>query len=202
MADETVVENARRPKKDKCIRTYLDAEGNELGSRAKNEAAAVRLEVAEASWDRTLSFADMPEAVRAAAALYGAVNSITNTIGKAGMSSQDMVDALEGRIEAIFDNGIWAEGAQGGPRTNDVLEAVCRWYAGKKGDVTDEWKATMKGKLAEDKAFNENLRGRPEIAVLIETIRMERQAERLKKATEKAQAGAPAEGGSLEDLLG
>lgn len=197
-SDAEVVENARRPKKDKCIRVYLNAEGEEIGSRAKNEAASVKLSVSEASWETVLHYADMPEQVRAAAALYGAVNSITNTIGKAGMSAQDMVDALEGRIEAIFENGVWAEGAQGGPRTNDVLEAACRWYAERKGEVPDEWKANMKTKLAEDKAYNEALRARPEIAVIIETIRLERQSERLKKAQA---AQAPTEGPSVEDLL-
>lgn len=203
MSDTETVDNSTRAKtrKDKCIRTYLDAEGNDLGSRAKNEARAVKLVVAEAEWETTLSYDDMPESVRAAAALYGAVNSITNTIGKAGLSALDMVEALEGRIENIFESGVWAEGAQGGPRTNDVLEAVCKWFTEKKGPeaVTDEWKANMRQKLADDKSYNEAIRAKPEIALIIESLRMERQAERLKKAKEKA---ATAESSDLEDLLG
>lgn len=197
MADETVVESARR-KKDKCLRTYFNAEGEELGTRAKNDARSVRLQVPAASYDRTLSYDDMPEAVRAAAALYGAVNSITNTIGNAGLSAAEIVENLETRIENIWENGVWAEGAQAGLRTNDVLEAVTRFYVSRGGDASAEWKAKKKQQLSEDKTYNETMRSRPEIAVLIETIRMERQAERLKKAQEKA---GTTDSGDLDDLL-
>lgn len=197
-SDSEVVENGRGKRKDKCIRTYIDAEGEALGSRAKNEARAVKLEVKDADYEVTLSYDEMPESVRCAAALYGAVNSITNTIGKAGMSAADMVEALEDRIAAIWTDGVWAEGAQGGPRTNDVLEAVCRWYTDKKGPVTEEWKANMKQKLADDKPYADAIKAKPEIGLIIESIRMERQAERLAKAKAKAEGQ---ESEDLDDLL-
>jgi hypothetical protein len=192
--------NGKRKRQEKCIRTYLNEAGEDIGTRAKNEARAVRLQVPEAGYDETLRYEDMPEPVRAAAALYGAVNSITNTIGKAGISAQEIVDNLESRIEAIFTNGVWAEGAQTGPRTTDVLDAMCRLFTDRGGDVTEEWKAAKRQKLAEDKAYADAMRAQPEIAVLIETIRMERQADRLKKAKE-ALEGGKASTTELDDLL-
>lgn len=196
-SDSEVVEKKKRP--EKCIREYINAEGEVIGSRAKNEARAVKLTVPEANWSETLSYDDMPEQVRAAAALYGAVNSITNTIGQKGISAQEIVDNLEARIENIFTSGVWAEGASTGPRTTDVLEAICRLYASRGGDVTEEWKEAKRKKLSDDKAYADAMKAQPEVAVLIETIKMDRQAERLKAAQAAVQGKAPTT--DLDDLL-
>lgn len=195
---ETVESKRKRP--EKCIREYLDENGEVIGSRAKNEAKAVRLKVPDADWESDiLRFDDMPEQVRAAAALYGAVNSITNTIGQKGISAQEIVENLEARIENIFVSGVWAEGASTGPRTTDVLEAICRLYASRGGDVTEDWKESKRKKLADDKAYADAMKAQPEVAVLIETLRMERQAQRLEAAKAKAQGKAPTT--DLDDLL-
>lgn len=200
-SDSEVVSEAegKRKRPEKCIRVYLNEAGEDIGSRAKNDARAVHLKVPEADWEYTLKYDAMPEAVRPAAALYGAVNSITNTIGQKGISAQEIVENLEARIENIFTSGVWAEGASTGPRTTDVLEAICRLYADRGGDVTEEWKAAKRQKLADDKAYADAMKAQPEVAVLIETLRMERQVDRLNAAKAKAQGKASTT--DLDDLL-
>lgn len=182
VADETTASKGKRIEKVK--REYLDADGKVIGARCVNEAHAVTITLVKSNYAVTLDASKMAPDVLRAAALYGAANSITNTVGKAGLSDAEMEEALFDRYSRIFEDGVWAEGATG-PRTTDLLEALIRYRRSQNAEHGAEWQEKMKTRL-QDEAYAKEIRSRDFIAVHLESIKLERQQARLRAAQEKA----------------
>lgn len=193
VSDETA--GAEKKRVEKISRMYLDEKGGEIGARCTNDAHAVRITLVKSGYSLILNAKDLHPDVARAAALYGAANSITNTAGKKGLTDAEMQEAITDRYERIFDDATWAEGATG-PRTSDLFEAVMQLYTSRDGQATEEWQAGMKRKLAEDEAFATSMKGRKDVLVIVEGLKLARQQARL----QKAQASLTAEDEAPLDL--
>lgn len=187
VGDETTAAKGKRIEKVK--RVYLDAEGKDIGPRCTNDAHAVSITLVKNGYAVILEAAKMNPDVLRAAALYGAANSITNTVGKAGLSDSEMEEALYDRYSRIFEDGVWAEGATG-PRATDLLEALVRLRKSQNAECGQEWQDRMRERL-QDEAFAKELKSRSAIMVHLEAIKLERQQARLKAAQEKAGGSQP-----------
>lgn len=184
MAETTEATTARS---EKCSREFYNAAG-EKSARAGLETTGVILRLVGADdFSLDIPYDSLTPEVARAAALFGVVTTVTNTIGRKGMTTDEMIEALEARAETLM-NGVWTAERASGPRTSDVLTALIRYRESKGAAVTDEWKADMAKRLAEDADFAADVRSRPAVAVLVETIKLERQQDRIAKA--KAKAGA------------
>lgn len=193
MAETTEATAARS---EKCTREFYSASG-EKSARAGLESTGVILRLAGVDdFALDIPYADLSPEVARAAALFGVVTTVTNTIGKKGMTTDEMIEALEARTETLL-SGIWTAERASGPRTSDVLTALIRYRESKGATADDAWKANMAKKLAEDADFAADVRSRPAVAVLIETIKLERQQERIKKAKEKAHDTTPTDDSDL-----
>lgn len=184
MAETTEV-TAASARAEKCTREFY-ATGGEKSARAGLESVGVVLRLAGVDdWSLDIPYDSLTPEVARAAALFGVVTTVTNTIGKRGMTTDEMIEALEARAETLM-NGVWTAERASGPRTSDVLLAFVR-YRESKGVATDDaWKASMAKRLVDDPDFAADVKSRPAIAVLVETIKLERQQERIAKAKAKA----------------
>ena len=181
---------------EKSIREFYNAAG-EKSARAGLETTGVVLRLAGVDdFSLDIPYDSLTPEVARAAALFGVVTTVTNTIGKKGMTTDEMIEALEARAETLM-NGIWTAERASGPRTSDVLTALIRYRESKGAAVTDEWKADMAKRLAEDTDFAADVRSRPAVAVLVETIKLERQQDRIAKAKAKAGEATPTDDADL-----
>ena len=193
MAETTEATAARA---EKCTREFYTA-GGEKSARAGLESVGVILKLAGVDdWQLDVAYDALTPEVARAAALFGIVTTVTNTIGKKGLTTDEMIEALEARAETL-QSGIWTAERASGPRTSDVLTALIRYRESKGAAVTDEWKAKMAKQLAEDADFAADVRSRPAVAVLIETIKLERQQDRINKAKAKAGEVTPTDDSDL-----
>ena len=194
MAETTEATAARA---EKCTREFYSADG-EKSARAGLATTGVILRLAGVDdFALDIPFDALSPEVQRAAALFGVVTTVTNTIGKKGMTTDEMIEPLEARAETLT-SGIWTAERASGPRTSDVLLALVRYRESKGAQVDDAWKADMAKRLADDADFAADVKSRPAVAVLIETIKLERQQERIAKAKAKV-TDAPATDDS--DLL-
>lgn len=189
MSDTTTVTdvetNGKRKREEKIARMYFNATGGEIGPRCNNEAHAIKITLVKSGYSITLQAKDFNPDVLRAAALYGAANSITNAVGAKGLTEGEMRTALDDRYARLFEDGVWSEGATG-PRTSDVFEAMKAVYLERGGEPTQDWEDKTKKKLADDPAYNKAMREKPAIAVVIESLKLQRQAAKLAAAEAEA----------------
>lgn len=192
-----------RKRAEKTKRTFLDASGIET-PRANLNSVAGRITFVESGETLDFSYDDLTPEVSRAAALFGIMTSVTNTVGRADMSAAEIYEAAENRLKTIVEDGLWTSDRQSGPASNIILEAIAR-RNGKKGlPFTDEDRARYHARLSDEKEGNEfkaKILAQPSVRVEYEAIKAERQAERLKRLQAKAAAAeSDAEPDDLADL--
>jgi hypothetical protein len=198
----------RTRKGEKLVRQFFD-EAGVISPRARLNSIGVRIIVVE---DKqvdvkngvTLLYTDLKPEVARAAALYGFMNSASNTCGKAGMTTQEMLTALRDRREVIVDEGTWTTESHDGPRTNDIIEALIRKERAAGRTLSEEHIATFREKLRDEDngaAFKALVLSDAVTDMHHRAIKAERAAEALAKAKAKAEADEAKPSVTIEDLL-
>lgn len=191
------VRGSGRKRAPKCERTFLDKEGNSHG-RSFEAVHAVKFVFLETDHELVMGLDELPEGVLRAAAAFGINTSVGNTFG-AISDPDDAIEAAEERWETL-KSGRWSAERETGPRTSDLIEAVCRAREERGQPVADDFRDNLRAKFA-DPAYVKAVEGDPRIAVHVAAIRKERAEDRARKAQERAAAAGDA-GGAADELLG
>lgn len=186
MNDVTTGAASTRTRAEKTKRLFLTASGEATPRAGLESVAGKIIFVGAEDSPLTFKYDDLSPEVARAAALFGIMTSVTNTVGRADMSLADMYEAAEARLAAIVDEGRWSAERESGPRTNDLIEAARRWYAERNKPFTDEMAAAMQAKLADEKSGPDyRTQLQRNVAVHFAAIKAERAAERAAKAKER-----------------
>lgn len=192
MAD-TMNADARQKKAAKCDRIFLDQEG-EPHSRAFTEVVAVKLlfHATPTSAERSLvmNLDDVPPGVMRAAAAFGINTSVGNTFG----AERDPNEAYQLACDrwATLREGDWSADRQTGPRTSDLVEALCRYSATQGHTVDEAFRARLKQKCG-DEAQRKAWESNAQVQVHLMALRKERAEENARKALEAASAAGEAQ---------
>lgn len=188
-----------RKRAEKTKRTFIDSDGNET-PRANLKSVGGRIEFVKTGHTIDFAYEDLTTEVARAAALFGIMTSVTNTVGRADMSEQDMIEAAEARLDTIVKDGMWSAERQSGPANSDLIEAYARRNAKMGIAFTDQNRADVAAKLADEEtgaAARQKLLSYDSVRIEFEAIKAERAAARLAKLKEKA-AGKPADEGEID----
>ena len=193
--NDTTTASTSRTRQEKTKRLFIDSKG-EAHPRAGLDSVAGQITFIN-SGEPPLEFryADLSPEIQRAAALFGIMTSVTNTVGRADMSLDEMVEAATDRLRSIVEDGKWSAGPQSGPRTSDLIEAARRWYSERNREFTSDMEATMTAKLSDEVSgpeYRANLM--KSVAAHFAAIKAERAAERAAKAKDRS---AP----EVDDLL-
>lgn len=183
-----------RKRAEKTKRLFLN-EAGEAFPRANLESVAGKVIFVGTGEELTFRFEDLSPEIARAAALFGIMTSVTNTVGRADMSEDEMIEAAAARLSSILEDGRWSAERQSGPRTSDLLEAASRWYAERGKQFTEEMRQQMQAKLADEEtgtSYRANLMAN--VAAHFHAIK----AERAQARAEKAKTAGSAE---VDDLL-
>lgn len=190
-----VVGDGDSKRAEKTKRLFLDESG-EATPRASTKSVAGRVVFVDSN--ATLEF-DIRELEKAhpgvvrAAALFGIMTSVTNTVGKKGMTADEMFEAAKDRLGVIMEDGEWASAREGGPRSNDLILAAVRMYADTGKVLTEELQGKMRAMLQDENTgatYRETLNANKQLMAALATIRAERATELAKKRAAEA-VGAP-----------
>lgn len=193
---------AVKARADKTIRQFRNAEGD-FSPRARLDSEEVHVSFLENGTSvHTLvcRYKDLSPEVARAAALYGVMTSVTNTIGAKGLTTQDMIETAEARLETIL-NGAWSAERQVGARTSDFVEALQRVFTADGKPLSEDQIAAVKKRLADETegpTYRERLNSNPKVAAALAAIRSERAAARSAEAQAKAAAATDT---SINDLV-
>ena len=185
MGTDDVREAASRGKREKADRIFLDSNGKEF-PRTFEGVQAVEFRFKNGH-KLHMPLDSLPEGILRAAAAFGINTSVGNTFG-AIEDLEDALEAAESRWEQLC-RGVWSAERSTGPRTGDLLEALCRALAGIGKRVTEADREGLEKQL-EDAAFAKSVGSDPQVAVHLAAIRKERAEERARKALE-ADTGKP-----------
>lgn len=191
-ATSEVVSRGKRAEKTK--RLFLNAAGD-ASPRARLDSVAGKVVFVETNEALDFNWNDLSPEVQRAAGLYGIMTSVTNTVGRADMSIDDMIEAATDRLSIILD-GNWSAEAKSGPGNNDLLLALQRTVEGM-GKTWDP--APYLAKLADENVaeeFKKKWQATPQVKAHLDAIKSERALARLKKSQEAAAAS-----GADVDLL-
>ena len=186
---------ATRTRAEKTKRFFLDESG-EASPRAGLTSTAGRIVFVETGDTLEFAYEELTPEIRRAAALFGIMTSVTNTVGRADMTVDEMVDAATARLEAIVQDGRWSAERQSGPRTGDLVEAAARWYAERNKEFSAETRAAISQKLADENegdAYRKKLLANESFAAHFAAIKAERAAERASKAKAKLSGASTAD---------
>lgn len=165
-------------------RSFKDADGN-YTPRVHAGSVGFRIELLESGYVIEKDLKDYPEDMIKAAALWGLVTNITNTIGNL-KDSDEMAEAMESRSETI-EGGEWTSGRESGPRTSDILEAYVAFRTKHGKDTSQERKDAftndIKNKVVTVKDL---LKAEPGLAAEYAAIKARRSVERSDKMAAKA----------------
>lgn len=183
MNDTTLESGSTRTRAEKTKRFFLNADG-EPSPRTRLDSVAGRVHFVGS--DETLEFRwdDLTAEVQRAAGLFGIMTSVTNTVGRAGMTDEEMYQAASDRLATILD-GEWSAERQVGPRTSDLIEAAARAFAERGMAFPAEKREEIRQKLADETTgaeYRATLLSKTSIKAHFEAIKAERAAERAAKA--------------------
>lgn len=200
-------DGSTRVRAEKTLRQFRNAAG-EFSPRARLDSEEVHITFltgepgkSEPVGDPLIcKFAELSPEVARAAALYGIMTSVTNTIGAKGLTVDDMIEIASSRLETIL-GGSWSAERQVGARTSDFVEALQRVFTAAGKPLSEESLNAVKAKLASETdgpAYREKLNSDPKVVAAVAAIRSERAAARAADAQAKAAGTA---GGDLDTLL-
>lgn len=151
MTDEAGAETGRT-RAEISKRSFLNSAG-EYSARASTDTTGFRIELVESGDVVEYSLSDFEPGVLNAAAAFGIVTSVTNTIGGKSLSAQERLDLITDRLETLLE-GDWTAERQSGPRNSQLIDALVKVRADAGKDTTQEWrdKVSLDLKANPDKA--------------------------------------------------
>lgn len=180
--NDTAQAASTRTRAEKTKRIFISADGTKT-PRVGLESVGAELHFVGSDEVFTFNYDDLSPEIKRAAALFGIMTSVTNTVGRSDMGLDEMVEAVADRLASIVEEGKWSEGRTSGPRTSDLIEAAKRWYAEKRKTWTAEVEAAMQARLADEESGEEYRKTlQKHVAVHFAAIKAERAAERAAKA--------------------
>jgi hypothetical protein len=185
-----------RTRSEVTKRSFLN-EGGEYTGRATSKVKGFRIELVESGQVFEHALADFDSGVLAAAAAFGLVTSITNTVGGKSLSAEERVDLIQDRIETLLE-GEWSAERQSGPRSSQLLEALVRVRADSGKETTQEWKDKMALVLRDSPEKAKEYMANPLVAAALADIKAKAALERAKQLAAKSKA-APAEAADFMD---
>lgn len=193
--DDIIVPEAEAGERErKTKRLFINAQG-EKTPRAKADSIAGEVTLVGSGDTLRFEFSELTEGMARAAALWGIMTNITNTIGKKGLSTDEMWDAIESRWETIR-GGNWTTDSKTGPRDSDVLLAAERYQKERGKEFGENEQAAMRAKLADEKDggdYRKRLLSNPRFKAHFEAIKAERAAARAAKAQEAVSSSPDAD---------
>lgn len=190
-----------RKRAEKTKRTFLQPDGSET-PRASTSSIGGKVHFVGSGEELVFWLKDLKPEVVNAAALFGIMTSVTNTVGKADMGEDEMIEAARARLLTIQDGG-WSAERQSGPHNSDLLEAVARRERDLGRDFGDDRRAAMTAKLNDEEggaAYKAKLLAVDSVRAHFEAIKAERAQERARKAKERAAGRPQTEPEDLADL--
>ena len=172
-----------RTRAEKTKRFFLNAEG-ETSPRARLDSIGGRIVFLPSNEELEFMWADLTPEVQRAAGLFGIMTSTTNTVGRAGMTDDEMFQAASDRLGTILD-GEWSAERQSGPRTSDLIEAAGRAFAERGLEFSEAKANEIREKLADEKTgaeYRAQMLSKTAIKAHFEAIKAERAAQRAAKA--------------------
>jgi hypothetical protein len=187
MADANVAENgSAKSKKPRLVENYYVNEAGERASRPQPDVVKIGKKFLESGHEEEIVLADLPQAQLLQSAAFGLQQVGQNAYGAAG-DENERIDMLNDRW-ATIKGGSWADTAQRGPSTSDVVEA---WFAAKEEHTgrksTEEEKSALRKRLDAEEISSKTMLENPKVAAKYHAIKAQRAAERAKKSAEKAE---------------
>jgi hypothetical protein len=187
MASDNLVDGeavtSTRTRAEKTKRSFFNAAG-ETSPRARLDSIGGKIIFLPSGEELDFNWDDLTPEVQRAAGLFGIMTSTTNTVGRAGMTDDEMFQAASDRLGTILD-GEWSAERQSGPRTSDLIEAAERAYTERGMTLSEEKIAEFKAKLSDEKTgpeFRAEMLSKTLIKAHFEAIKAERAAARAAKA--------------------
>ena len=162
-------------------------EAGEYTGRASTGTTGFRIELVESgdAFEHLLS--EFSPGVISAAAAFGLVTSITNTVGGKSLSAEERKELMQDRIDTLLD-GEWSAERQSGPRSSQLLEAWVRVRTEAGKESTQEWKDKVSLELRDNPEKQKALLANPQVAAAYAAIKAEASIARAKRLAEKAGA--------------
>jgi hypothetical protein len=176
-------------------RSFLQDSGDYTG-RASTGTKGIRIELVESGDVFEHLLAEFSPGVIAAAAAFGLVTSITNTVGGKSLSAEERKELMQDRIDTLLE-GEWSAERQSGPRSSQLLEAWVRVRTEAGKESTQEWKDKVSIELRDNPEKQKALLANPQVAAAYAAIKAEASIARAKRLAEKA-----GESTADDDILG
>lgn len=164
-------------------RSFKNKDGSYSG-RATTDTVGFRIELVESGETFEHSLGDFAEGVLAAAAAFGLVTSVTNTVGGKALSAQERAELLSDRLETLLE-GDWSAERQSGPRSSQLLEAIIRVRTEGGAATSPEQREALALKLKDPEAAKAYL-ANSKVAAAYADIKAKAALERAKKLASKA----------------
>jgi hypothetical protein len=178
-------EENTRTRAEVTKRSFKSKDGEYTG-RATTETVGFRVELVESGEVFEHSLSDFSEGVLAAAAAFGLVTSITNTVGGKALSAQERAELIADRLETLLE-GDWAAERQSGPRSSQLLEAIIRVRTDGGATTTPEQREALALRLKNDPEAVKAYLGNAKVAAAYADIKAKAALERAKKLAGKAE---------------
>lgn len=190
-----VVESTRT-RAEVSKRSFLNKDGSYSG-RATTDTVGFRIELVDGGQVYEHALEDFQPGVLAAAAAFGLVTSVTNTIGGKTLSAEERAELLQDRLDTLLE-GDWSAERQSGPRSSQLLEALIqvRKDAGKESPQDWQDKISLALRASPEKA--KEYLANPLVAAAYAKIKADAAIARAKKMQEKAK-GSDASADFLND---
>jgi|CXWL01.1.fsa_nt_gi hypothetical protein len=195
MADANV---AADTKERTTKRSFVLSDGTEV-SRATADVQSVRVIFVENDHVLDMNLDDLEPGVLRAAAAFGVLTSVTNTVGSSKLSLDEKIDAAQGRWEAL-QGGSWSAERESGPGNTDLVEAAARVQAARGKPWGDTERGAFGLRLKNEEVKGKDLLANPTFKAQYDAIKAERAMERAKVSAAKAKTNANTDG--LDGLLG
>lgn len=178
-------------------RSFLAEDGTYTG-RATTKTKGFKIELVGSDQAFEYGLEDFDSGVLAAAAAFGLVTSITNTVGGKALSIEERVELIQDRIETLLE-GEWSAERQSGPRSSQLLEALIRVREDAGKESTQEWRDRMSVTLRDNPDKAKEYLANPLVAAALADIKAKAALERAKKLAAKSKEAPQAAADFLDD---
>lgn len=187
--DGSLESGAERTRQEKTKRLYYNAAG-EASPRVKLDSVRAELRFVGSDEVLVLNYTDLTPEVARAAALHGVLSTMTDPLGKKGLTVDDMVQISRTRLETIVEDKQWVSGTRTGHRSGDILEAIKRYHEEHGKPWDEQLRTHFTNRLnseTDGEAVRATILNNPRINAHVEAIKAERAAAKAKAASDAAQ---------------
>lgn len=191
--DYTMSEAAQesaRTRAEVSKRSFLNKDGG-YTARATADTIGFKIELVESGDSFTHKLSEFTPGVLAAAAAFGLVTSVTNTIGGKSLSGDERAALLQDRLDTLLE-GDWSAERQSGPRSSQLLEAIVQVRANAGKDSTQEWRDKVSTSLKTDPELAKKYLANPLVAAEYANIKAKAAVERAQKLQAQAKTAVAA----------